>query len=533
MSQNIIPCQFILSIKQKKKIKEWIYHKPEIHHAVKFLSEVFQIQITSDPDVVKGFERDSSNIPGNAEILCYPINEEESAVILTYCQNAKIPLTIAAGRTNLNGSATPNGGMVMSIEKMTHPEPQLDLNAQCITSPVGIYLEDMRNIVLKESQNKLHFPVDPTSRREAMIGGVVSCNASGFVPGPAGAMRYWTESLDFLTAGGYKITCKRGQYISKNGEFILDFPDGQVKWKVLTYPRPDIKNASGPYSDENGILDLVDFLVGSEGIFGLITMATFRLKVTPEEYLDLFFTLPSEKNAVQFHNYMQKYFDGDLSQLTALEYFGFNCQNYMDHKEKLFQSDLEVGVYLQKPLYDQKVEDVAENWLKILKLSNCGIKENSILLLNNPQDKQTFFESRHSMPANALEKTQQLDTWSILTDTIVPPENFQEFLDSSHDLLQKSEIEYLLFGHLGDCHLHFHFIPTQDQQPKALEIYQKIVRKSAELGGVYSAEHGTGKRKQIDFIECFGNKGVEQVRTSKATLDPHFLLNRGNIIAAS
>ena len=82
-------------------------------------------------------------------------------------------------------------------------------------------------------------------------------------------------------------------------------------------------------------------------------------------------------------------------------------------------------------------------------------------------------------------KTRQLDTWSILTDTIVPPENFQKLLDSAHRLLQKSKIEYLLFGHLGDCHLHFHLIPTKEQQNIALNIYDQIIEKSAELGGVY------------------------------------------------
>ena len=422
--------------------------------------------------------------------------------------------------------------MVMSMEKMTLPGPQLDMNAKCISAPVGIYLEDMRNTALQQSKNKLYFPVDPTSRNEAMIGGAISCNASGFVPGPAGAMRYWTESLDFLTPDGYKIICKRGQYISKNGKFFIEFPKKTVTWKVLTYPRPKIKNASGPFSDENGTLDLVDFLVGSEGIFGLITRATFRLKTMPDDSLDLFFTLPSENDAVRFHKYIHNYFNGDLSQLMALEYFGYNCQNYMDHRKTLFQSDSEVGIYLQIPLYKQKVEDVAEDWLNVLQQSKCKIQENSIFLLNNPKDWQTFFEARHSIPTNALEKTQRLDTWSILTDTIVPPDNFQEFLDRAHNLLQKSEIEYLLFGHLGDCHLHFHFIPTQDQQPKALEIYKHIIKISAALGGVYSAEHGTGKRKRNDFIECYGQEGAQQVLESKSALDPHLLLNRGNVIAA-
>jgi D-lactate dehydrogenase (cytochrome) len=202
----------------------------------------------------------------------------------------------------------------------------------------------------------------------------------------------------------------------------------------------------------------------------------------------------------------------------------------MDHKEELFEDVSDVGIYLQIPLYNQTVEEISEDWLDILVNSNCGIREEKILLLNNPRNWRTFFEARHSIPANALKKTRQLDTWSILTDTIVPSENFQELLDSAHAVLQKSKIEYLLFGHLGDCHLHFHLIPTQEEQPEALKVYDKIVEKSAELGGVYSAEHGTGKRKRLDFIKCYGKEAVKQIRRTKAALDPDFILNRGNVI---
>jgi len=530
MSQNIIPCQSILSIDEMNTIQDLANKNLEIKNAIPFISQKFQIQITSDSDIVKGFKRDYSNIPGNADSLCHPTNEKECAIMLSYCHKAKIPLTISAGRTNLNGSATPICGMVMSISKMTNPKPKLDLKTNCISSPVGIYLEEMRNAALDQSQKKLYFPVDPTSRKEAMIGGTISCNASGFVPGPKGAMRYWTEALDFLTPNGYKISCKRGQYISDKGEFLLQFPNELIKWNIPTYPRPTIKNASGPFSDENGTVDLVDFLIGSEGIFGLITKTNFRLKKMPDDFLDLFFTLPTEKDAVKFHGYIKNYFNGDLSQLSALEYFGFNCQKYMKHRNKLFKTSTEVGIYMQIPLYKKKIEDIAEDWMNILILSKCGIKDDDIYLLNNPRDWQTFFEARHSIPANALEKTHQLDTWSILTDTIVPSKNFQYLLDRTHDILKKSNIEYLLFGHLGDCHLHFHFIPTKEQQSMALQIYAKIVKISSELGGVYSAEHGTGKRKRSDFLECYGDLAVNQIIKAKSALDPNFLLNQGNII---
>ena len=530
MSKHKIPTLSIISDEPLKKISAWAEKNPEITDLVEFLFSEFQLDCTTDQEIIQGFDRDSSNIEGRADALSRPVNEYECALILAICQRAKIPVTISAGRTNLNGSATPVGGMVLSIAKMTSPSITVDLKTKTLTSPVGVYLEEMRKETLKQSHNKLHYPVDPTSREDAMVGGTLSCNASGFIPGSVGATRYWTEALDFLIPCGHKISCKRGEYISVNGKFILDFPNKQVTLKVPSYPRPDIKNASGPFSDENGEIDLVDLIVGSEGIFGLITSVTFRLKVMPDEFLDLFFTLPSEINAVKFHNYISNYFKGNLSQITALEYFGYNCQTYMDHKEELFEDSSDVGIYLQIPLYNQTVEEIAEDWLDVLANSDCGIHEDKILLLNNPRNWRTFFEARHSIPANALKKTRQLDTWSILTDTIVPPENFQELLDSAHALLQDSEIEYLLFGHLGDCHLHFHLIPTQEQQPEALKVYDEIVEKSAELGGVYSAEHGTGKRKRLDFIKCYGKEAVKQIRRTKAALDPDFILNRGNVI---
>ena len=95
--------------------------------------------------------------------------------------------------------------------------------------------------------------------------------------------------------------------------------------------------------------------------------------------------------------------------------------------------------------------------------------------------------------------------------------------------MQKENIEYLLFGHLGDCHLHFHLIPTNKQEKKSMQVYDYMIDLSTELGGVYSAEHGTGKRKRNDFKKCYGKEAVEMVKKSKSAIDPKLILNRGNI----
>ncbi len=529
MSTNRIPVQSIIPSEISTQIESLVETNFPLENICTFLNEI-GIDATMDRDITKGYDRDSSNMEGRADLLCRPGNEIETAINLAVFHHACKPLTVAAGKTNLTGSATPDGGGVLSLERLTSPAPIIHLANQTICTPVGIYLEEMRKEVLLQSQNLLHYPVDPTSRNEAMVGGTISCNASGFVPGPQGATRYWTEGLELITPHGYKITAKRGDYISLNGKFILQFPESNETLLVPTYPRPEIKNASGIFSSETGVLDFVDLLVGSEGIFGVITSATFKLKPMPTEFLELFFTLPQEKQAVKFHHYLSEYWQGDLSNISALEYFGYNCQNYMDNRHYLFQNKNEVGIYLQIPLYDEMVEDAAERYLHLLEKSDCGIKEDKILSLNTPQNWNRFFASRHSIPANALDKTRQMDTWSILTDTIVPPENFGEFLNSAHSILRSEKMEYLLFGHLGDCHLHFHMIPSKSRQKKALRLYDAIVEESTRLGGVYSAEHGTGKRKRPDFLKCYGEDAAEQIRKCKIIFDPKSILNRGNIV---
>jgi FAD/FMN-containing dehydrogenase len=48
---------------------------------------------------------------------------------------------------------------------------------------------------------------------------------------------------------------------------------------------------------------------------------------------------------------------------------------------------------------------------------------------------------------------------------------------------------------------------------------------------VYSAEHGTGKRKRNDFKKCYGVEAVEMVKKLKNAIDPNNYLNRGNLIS--
>jgi len=494
-----------------------------------FFKNIFDIDCSIDKDIIKPFERDWSNISGNANLLVRPINKLQCATILKVCHYSVIPITISAGKTNLTGSATPNGGIVLSTSLLTTPDIEVDVESNEVISPIGITLEKLRNEILKQSKGKLFYPVDPTSRHDAYVGGTISCNASGFIPGEKGATRFWVNEIELILPNGNLIKVQRGKHISSNTHFIILDNELEIKVPIPKYKRPDIKNASGPFSNHNGSIDFVDLIVGSEGIFGMLISCKLGLSKKPLNYLEFFLCLENEDSAIDFHDFLYKYFKKDMSQISALEYFGYNCQNYMKHKDFLFKNKDEVGIYIQIPIYNSNLDSAIEHWAELFKNFNSNIDIDQIIVLNDPINWKKFFEARHSIPDNALTKTRQLGGISIITDTIVPPENFKEYLNKVHIMLQEAKIEYLLFGHLGDCHLHFHLIPSDKQDQKCLEVYDYLIDLSTQLGGVYSAEHGTGKRKRNDFKKCYGLQAVEMVKETKLALDPNLILNRGNV----
>ena len=107
MSTNKIIFQTIIPDESLQKILKQSENKKDYFSVAEYFSREFQLDITADTDIINGYERDSSNISGNGDILCRPKNELECALILQWFQSAQIPMTISAGNPYLTGSATP------------------------------------------------------------------------------------------------------------------------------------------------------------------------------------------------------------------------------------------------------------------------------------------------------------------------------------------------------------------------------------------------------------------------------------------
>ena len=67
----------MIFIIELKEIEYFFTHNenPSIKNITEFISNIFSVDITLDQDIISGFSRDWSNIPGQADMLARPINE--------------------------------------------------------------------------------------------------------------------------------------------------------------------------------------------------------------------------------------------------------------------------------------------------------------------------------------------------------------------------------------------------------------------------------------------------------------------------
>ena len=65
-----------------------------------------------------------------------------------------------------------------------------------------------------------------------------------------------------------------------------------------------------------------------------------------------------------------------------------------------------------------------------------------------------------------------------------------------HGRLMAGSLDYVIFGHIGDAHVHVNILPnSQVEFESGQRLMLEFARKAVELGGTVSAEHGLGKRK--------------------------------------
>jgi FAD/FMN-containing dehydrogenase len=88
---------------------------------------------------------------------------------------------------------------------------------------------------------------------------------------------------------------------------------------------------------------------------------------------------------------------------------------------------------------------------------------------------------------------------------------------------------YVLFGHIGDAHVHANIFSSPKNPQHATGVLLELARKAVELGGTVSAEHGLGKRKAHLLKLQYTPEQIDAMKAVKRRLDPKGILGRGTL----
>ena len=147
------------------------------------------------------------------------------------------------------------------------------------------------------------------------------------------------------------------------------------------------------------------------------------------------------------------------------------------------------------------------------------------------KDREKFKDFRHSVSAKVADYISAKNLRKVGTDTAVEDSKFKEYYYYSVKLAESSGIDFIVYGHAGNSHLHLNFLPKDEKEfQKAKSLYGELCKKAVEFNGTVSAEHGIGKIKREYLLMMYGEKAVRQMAEIKRGFDPNLILNIGNII---
>lgn len=468
---------------------------------------------------------DASNFKGDCDVVFFPKDYQELGSLVEKYNREKVPITISGSRTGLTGGCVPQGGVLISTVGM-NTIWKFNKMKMVVTCDPGVLLSDLQKY-LKE--RGLFFPADPTETF-CTVGGIVANNSSGARTFKYGQTRDFVAGLFFMLSDGDSIRIKRGDIKEKRGFFAVKTLGGKIlNVRPPRIKAPAVKNAAGYFSKEG--CDILDLLTGSEGTLGIITRVKLSVLPLPEKLLSTVAFFKNTDDALAFiaESRGERVTEDDIpGSLRALEFFDSKALKFLKDDYPKIPDNMEAAVWFEVETTEKNHEQVTIRWSERLNRYNSDIEDAWYAFDEN--DLEEIKNFRHAISYKVNEYIAQNGFYKLGTDTAVPESVFNDYYKNAIKLVEENNIDYVAYGHFGDCHLHLNMLPkNQDEYIKGKELYFQLCKKAVESGGTVSAEHGIGKLKKEYLKLMYGESGIAEMKRVKRYFDPANTLNVGNL----
>lgn len=495
------------------------------------------MQVKTQQEDFQNYLTDASNMAGgHLSKLYIPENAYEIAAIVREANDNGSVVTISGARTGTVGGAVPFGGVVVSMEKLNNIK-SIDRASHTAVVEPGVILGDFQKAVESEG---LFYPPDPTEW-SCQIGGTVATNASGARSFKYGATRNFVKGLKVLLANGETLTLRRGQKsCSDSSGIVLETNEGrEISVKMPTYKRPDVrKNVSGYFVEDP--FDPIDLFIGSEGTLGVITEIELALVTKPVGFFSGVVFFADESDLLSFVDEIkaasyssrrnQQGFPGAAIDATLVEYFDERSLKFISEKFPYVPDNVSGAIFFEQETSIETEDALLEQWNELLETHHADLDRSWFTTTESDREKMRAF--RHALPVSVNERIARNGQRKIGTDIAVPDDRFRSFLRFYKDTLDASGLDYVIFGHIADSHLHANILPKNAiDAEQARHLYGRFIAQAIMLGGTVSAEHGIGKLKSKYLHVMMGERYLNEMAEVKRAFDPKGILGRGNMIA--
>lgn len=411
-----------------------------------------------------------------------PGSTEDVSAIMKVCHTRRIPVTAYSGGTSLEGHfAATRGGICIDFSRMDAILALHKDDLDVVVQP-ALGWEALNDEL---ATHGLYFPPDPGPG--AMIGGMVGTGCSGTNAYRYGTMRDWVISLTVVMA------------------------DGSV---VRTRQRP--RKSSAGY-------DLTRTFVGSEGTLGLVTEATLKVTVAPQNPRVAVCSFPSVRQAAECV-FAVVGSGVPVAAMELLDDVQMRCIN---------EAGMTSKAWAEAPTLFFKFSGTA-----------TGVKEAIAIVqkLARQKGSKTFEFAKNEDEADELWSARKQALWSVAakkrdegdhvwtTDVAVPISALPDIIEETKTDIAASGLVGAIVGHVGDGNFHAIILYNDAERAKADGLVHRMVKRAVAMEGTCTGEHGVGLVKR-DYLEHeLGVEAVNAMRMLKQAFDPLCLLNCDKIV---
>ncbi|MDO8961814.1 MAG: FAD-linked oxidase C-terminal domain-containing protein [Methylophilus sp.] len=440
-------------------------------------------RVFTDPVDCYAYAYDNSRNYHSPIAVVFPLNTEEVAHVIQLCNQHTIPVIPRGRGTGTAGGSVPEiGGIVMSLERMTHIISVDGDNRMAIIEP-GVLNQTLQDAV---KSSGFFWPPDPSSAAYCSIGGNLATCAAGPHAVKYGVARDHVLGLKAVTGNGDVI--KTGCYTSKG---------------VVGY-------------------DLTRLIVGSEGTLAVITEATLKLTPLPKhtggltaEFVDTY-SCAKAIAAIMAQPYTP----------SALEFLDNGALNLIRNKHKnLLPENAKAYLMIEVDGSQQEIIEATEAILQA-----CQVE--GLIEAKPAHDTKALWAARKAL--SPLLK--DIAPKKINEDIAVPVSHLPELLTGLEKLSAQYQISNVNFGHAGNGNIHVNLLVNPDnaeEMQRAYACLDEVFSLVLSLQGTLSGEHGVGMAKRPFVSREIDATTMQLMKQVKLTFDPNNILNPGKLFPSN